>query len=99
MATLYISEFKQLATIGTTVAQICPQPSLVDQTLAIGASSVASNAFNALTGLVLLSSDAVCSIVFGATPVAAATNFRLPANTVIPFAVGPGQKVAVITNT
>jgi hypothetical protein len=101
VATLYISEFIQgVSGIGTTVAQMLPQPSVVDQTVAIGASSAQSAAFNNLTKAVLIRTDAICSIAFGSDPTATAANFRLaPGDPPIPFAVSPGQKVAVITNT
>lgn len=100
MATLYISEFEEpVTTSGTLVGVQLPQPVITDQTVAISGSSAASAAFNAKTKAVLLSTDAICSIKFGATPTAAATDLRLPANTVISFGVIPGQKVAVISNT
>jgi len=99
MATLYISEFKSFASIGAQPTQVLPQPSVTDQTVAIGASSTQSSAFNAEPNVVLLSTDAICSVAFGANPTAAATNMRLPANTSVTFAVIPGQRVAVITNT
>ncbi|MBB3453897.1 hypothetical protein FHT86_002153 [Rhizobium sp. BK313] len=99
MATLYISEFPGLATIGTTIAAIPGEPSIADQAIAIGAGSVQSNAFSANTRLVLLSADVACSVLFAANPVAAVVNMRIPANFPMLFAVVPGQKVAVIANT
>jgi hypothetical protein len=99
-ATLYISEFAApVSQVGTVTAQMLPQPAITDQTVAIGSSSAPSAAFNAQTHAVMLECDAICSIVFGATPVATATNMRLPAGTIVQFTVVPGQKVAVITNT
>ena len=99
MATLYISEFGGFASIGTQYGPVAPQPAVADQHVAIGASSAQSAAFNAITHLVMLSSDAVCSVLFGANPTAAATNLRIPANVPLLFSVEPGQKVAVITNS
>lgn len=100
MATLYISEFKQLASIGTTVGQVFPQPPVAtDQVVAIGATSTQSAAFSANTRVVLLCADVTCSFLFGDNPTALTTSMRLPADTPIPFAVQPGQKVAVIANT
>ena len=100
MATLYISEFRQLASIGTTVGQVFPQPPVTtDHVVAIGVSSAQSTAFSANTHVVLLCADAVCSFLFGDDPTALTTSMRLPANTHIAFAVQPGQKVAVIANT
>lgn len=99
MATLYISEFPGPATIGTVSTNFPTEPSLVDQAIAIGGASVASNAFSAATRLVILSSDSVCSVIFGPAPVATVVNLRIPANVPMMFAVIPGQKLAVIANT
>lgn len=96
MTTLYISEFANIGAVGPNYVPILGQPAIADQTIAIGAASVASNAFNAKTNIVLLSSDTACCIKFGTTPTAATTNFRLPANVTLPFTVIPGSKVAVI---
>jgi hypothetical protein len=97
MATLYISEFPGFASIGTEKGSIPGQPSIVDQAIALGAVSVASNAFSATTNLVMVSTDTACGVTFGGAPVATATSFHLPANVVQLFAVSPGQKVAAIT--
>lgn len=102
MAVFYISEFQQgISSIGTTEAQIRPQPSLVDQIVAIGGASVQSSAFNAATRCVRITADATCSFVFGpqATATATTTNARLAAGQTEFFAVQPGHVVAVITNT
>lgn len=100
MATLYISEFKQgVSGIGSTWAQMLPQPAITDQVVAVGAGSLKSAAFSANTRAVLLATDTACSILFGDDPVAATTNLRIPANAPpFPFAVQPGQKVAVIAS-
>lgn len=99
MATLYISEFPGPSTVGTMDSAAPAQPSLADQAIAIGASSVASNAFSAETRLVMLSSDSACSVIFGGAPVATVVNLRIPANVPMMFTVIPGQKLAVIANT
>lgn len=98
MATLYINEYSGIL---DDRVQIAAEPALATQTVAIGASHAESVAFTANTRFVYLSADAICSIAFGASPVATTGNFRLPANTIIPFAVPMGQsyKVSVITNT
>lgn len=98
-ATLYISEFASpVSQVGTVTAQVMPQPSLADQTVAVGASSAQSSAFNVSTHAVLLSCDVACSVLVGASPTAQTTNFRIPANIVIVFAVLPGQKIATIAS-
>lgn len=99
MATLYIAEFRGQAYLGTQAPQVVGVPPLVEQTLAIGASSVQSNAFSADTNIIQLSTDSVCSVAFGPNPTASATNMRLAANETRYFVVSPLQKVAVITNS
>lgn len=103
MAVLYVTEF---ANVGTTTQyaqpmQVTAQPNIAEQTVAIGAGSVASSAFNANTRLVKLHTDAICSVKFGTAPTATATTMRMAANESIYFAVPANQayKVAVITNT
>lgn len=113
MATLYISEYRQLASV-PSATNFAPQagqggqePSLVDQTVNIAASSTASNPFGGYTSLVRIHCDAICSIVFSTPaqmatntiPTAAATNKRLAANQTEYFGVLPMQRVAVIVNT
>ncbi len=100
MAKLYISEYVELASINTKWLMIAKEPSVVEQTpVAIGGGSLQSAAFNAKTRYVRIHTDAICSILFGANPTATADSKRLGANHTEYFAVKPGDKVAVITNT
>lgn len=103
MSTLYITEFARQGRDagGWLLPTMAQEPPCTEQTVAIGASSVASNAFNALTAFVRIHADAVCSIAFGTSPTAAATNRRMAAGQTEYFQVpvGGGFKVAVITNT
>lgn len=100
MAVLYVTEFAAYVAMNDTKeGQMRGLPPVAEQTVAIGAGSVASAAFNAATKCVRVMSDAVCSVAVGAAPVAAATNMRLAANVPEYFAVSPGQKIAAITNT
>lgn len=97
---LYISEFRNgVSPIGSALAQMMPQPAIIDQIVAISGSSAQSAAFNAKTYAVLLSTDTNCCIVFGDDPTADNTkNFLLKAtDDPIAFAVQPNQKVACIT--
>lgn len=96
---LYVSEFRNpLGSAGTMISEKLGQPSLVDQIVAVGAGSTASNAFSANTNAVLLVTDTACCIAFGADPAADnSKNMLLPANTPMAFTVVPGQKVACIT--
>lgn len=102
MAVLYIAEFNNMGTSqNSQVMQMAAQAPLVEQTVAIGAGSVASSAFNASTTFVRIHTDAICSIKFGTAPTATATTARLAAGSTEYFVVPQGQsyKVAVITNT
>jgi hypothetical protein len=104
MATLYVSEYSQLPISDNRVpGKWAMTPSIADQTVAIGASSVASSAFNVKTIFVRLAVDSAtpCSVAFsasGATPVATTSNARLAANSVEYFGVQGGGKIAVIQN-
>jgi hypothetical protein len=104
LATLYITEFSTVkGLIGTQQTDAPPMPPIAEQTVAIGAGSTQSAAFNANTHGIRLMADAVCSIVIGPAtgngPSAAATNMRLAANVPEKFTVPPGYKLAVITNS
>jgi hypothetical protein len=102
VSTLYVSEFTDKASTIRGAMDFGQEPAVAEQTVAIGAGSVQSNAFNAATIAVRISADAVCSIKFGTNPTASATTRRIAANVVGEyFGVPAGQafKVAVITNT
>ena len=73
-----------------------------DQRIAIGATSAASNPFDAATQYVLLSADAICSIAWGQpgqSATATASKLRLAAGQPRLFGVRPGMTVACITNS
>ena len=99
---LFITEFsgQSLDANGVFIPSVIT-PSLADQTVAVGASSVQSAAFNSNTRVVRLSSDVVCSVKFGSSPTATTTTMRLPANSVEYFGVAANTviKVAVIANS
>lgn len=101
MAKLYITEYGQMARVANNRDVMTGQePCVVDQTpVVIGAGSLQSAAFNANTKFVMIHTDAICSIAFGADPTATANKQRLAANETRFYGVIPGQKVAVITNT
>jgi hypothetical protein len=98
MANLHITEFDRLAVSANNgpVVQIASMPPLDEQTVAIGASSAASSAFNASTRFVCLTPKADCHIQIGATPTATTSLLPLTAGQVYYFGVTPGHKVAVI---
>jgi len=97
MSTLYIAEFSKLYSNPNGVAPMAAVPPLVQQTLAIGGSSVSSNAFNAATQFVRVHTDAACSINWGAA--ATSATMRMAANQTEYFSVSAGQTVSVITNS
>lgn len=109
MATLYITEFPSSRkaspfseTVPVNVLDMPPVvPPVAEQTVAIGAASVASAAFNAVTTMVRVCADAACSVSIGANPTATATTMRLAPNVPEYFQVmsGQGHKIAAITNT
>lgn len=100
MATIYISEFRNVVSQQTTMqGQMMAQPALVDQAVTVSGASGQSAAFGVDTHAILVSTDTACSIVFGENPVATVANMRIPADqNPISFAVVPGQKLAVIAN-
>lgn len=101
MTTLYITEYAFLGQVPNNAAQMPQEPPIAEQTVAIGASSAASSAFNAKTRFVRLHTDAICSVKVGVSPTAAATNGRMAANQTEYRAVPEGGQysVAVITNS
>ena len=107
MAVLYVTEYTNVGReLKANISQSAAEPALAQQSLAIGAGSVASVNFNAKTRLVRVHSDAVCSIKIaaGAVPVAVATAQRMAANqteyfAITPEAIAAGCQIAVITNT
>lgn len=67
------------------------------QSIAIGAASGQSAAFNAATDMIVISKiDANCRIAVGANPVASAATRYLAAGGEYAFSVEPGDKLAVI---
>lgn len=102
MAVLYVSEFSALYQSANGQGAMAVQPSLRDQTIAIGSGSTTPTyPFLPATRFVRLHADAICSVAFGTSPTASATNARMAANQTEYFAVAANtnQTVAVITNT
>jgi hypothetical protein len=104
MATLYIAEYRQLASVPSATnyapqpVQAPQEPPLVEQTIAIAGSSTASAPFNGFTAMIRVNCDAICSVAIGVNPTATTTNKRLAANQTEFFGVAPGQQIAVISN-
>lgn len=100
MATVYISEFSGLAATAQSdsIAAVAVPP-IAEQTVAVGATSVQSAAFQPSTQWVLISSDSIFSANFGANPTATTANYRHAIGAEYLRKVTPGQKVAIILNT
>ena len=103
MATLYITEFVKQGRDGAGYINqnaTPEEPTIAEQTIAIGASSVSSATLNAKTTMVRIHSDAICSIAVNTTPTATATNRRMTAGQTDYIAVpaNSGFKIAVIVN-
>lgn len=96
MATVYITEYERQAPGPVPVALA---PEITSQTVAIGGSSVQSNAFGATTTFIRVHCDAICSIALGANPTATAVKTRMSAGQTEYFGVRGGDKIAVITNS
>lgn len=107
MAVLYITEYAQLmpSPVGGQ-GQVPMDPPLVEQTVAIGASSAQSAAFNAQTRLIRVETDAICAVTVGANPTATVASGtsgsgRMAANQTeyrgVP--VGQSYKIAVISTS
>src|SRR5262245_65087866 len=101
MSTLYVAEYeKLLVDINGNVVMAPHEPPIAEQKVSIGMNSTtADNAFGTRTKFVQLSTDAICSVAFGPSPVATSSNQRLPANTIVFKGVNPGDFIAVITNS
>lgn len=105
MATVYITEYAAQSRDARGAQMVVAEdPPAAEQTVAIGAGSVQSNSFNALTRFIRIHTDAVCSVSVGLNPTATATTRRMAANTTEYFglpaaAFGLGWKIAVILNT
>lgn len=98
-ATLYISEYSSVGSIGTSTTPWSPGPVLANQTVAVGGGSLQSSAFTAQTKLVLLMCDTGCSISFGTNPTATTVTTLLQQGVPYYFVTSPSQKVAVIANS
>ena len=99
MATMFIEEFSAAGIAGPGMLPVGVQPSATTQTVSIGGTSAQSSAFGATTRFVRLSTDAVCSYSFGTNPTATTSKPRMGSGQVEYFAVTPGHKIAVISNT
>lgn len=100
MATLYITEFKEVGNdVRRNVLQ-CPQmPAMAEQTVAIGAGALQSDLFQDVTRYVMIHADVVCHVAFGASPTATTANQRLAANETRVFGVPTNCRLSVIVGS
>src|SRR5689334_2254159 len=103
MATLYITECNQIASIPNAYYAMAPcMPPAGEQKLSITTTSTASNTFSVNTYFLMLETDATCSLAFssaGTTVSATTSAHRMAAGEVRFYGVNPGATVAVVTNT
>ena len=98
MAVVFISEYDVMPVLDGRSIPTGAEPAIVQQTVAIGAGSLQSAAFNSQTKFVRVHTDAICSYNFGLNPTATAVTPRLAANSTEFFGVKAGHRVAIITN-
>lgn len=104
MATLYVSEYRSLASVpsaynyGPQAGQAPQEPPVAEYTVNITGSPTAGQLFGGYTQMIRVHCDVVCSILIGTNPSAATTNKRLAANQTEYFGVAPGQRISVISN-
>lgn len=102
MSKLYVTEYAEvtiLSSPGNQPLQIAKEPPIAEQVVDYSGGVTASSAFNAATRFVRLTTDAICSIAFGAAPTATTSTQRMAADTVEYKGVLPAQKVSAIANT
>ena len=96
MAVLYVTEYTNVGReLKANISQSAAEPALAQQSVAIGAGSVASANFNAKTRLIRVHTDNICSIKIGAAVTAVATAQRMAANQTEYFAITP-EAIAVL---
>ncbi len=100
MAKLYVTEFVGADEKTNVLVPVPKTAGLTQQTpVTISGTSAQSAAFAAGTSLIRVHTDAICSIAFGDNPTATTNNLRMSADQTEYFAVVPGSKIAVISNT
>lgn len=99
MAKVYVTEHYKPRLYAGNLMPVAKMPPIATQNVNITAGSVQSSAFNTLTEMVGVHTDAICSVEFGTNPTATANSRRLAAGATEYFEVNPGDKIAVITNT
>lgn len=100
MAKFYIAEYADITETVRGSAQAPKDPPAVEQTIIITGAAAQSAAFGATTRFILITTDAICSILVGGTnPIATQNSHRLPADQAQFRGVLAGDKLSVIANT
>jgi hypothetical protein len=105
LASLYITECKSLgwAPLGGQLVQAPHMPPVNEQKLSITTTSTASTTWTANTFMVMVETDATCSLAWtsSATVTATATTSaqRMAAGETRFYMVDPGGSLAVVTNS
>lgn len=100
MSTLYVTEYPGIETLLNGTAQVVVGPPIAEQVVTISGTSTQTAAFSAVTRIVRLQPDSICSLKVGGTnPVATTSSQRHVAGSTEYIGVTPGDKLAVITNT
>lgn len=100
MATLDITEYQELAFAGR--GHLIPagqEPAILNQQVAIGASSAQSAALSDVTQFVRIHADVSCRIKIGTNPTASTSSMRMAAGGTEYLGVVPGLKIAVIASS
>ena len=63
MAILYVTEFQNMAGIGSRPTNVAPLPPVAEQVVAIGVGSTQSNPFGSSTRMIRVIADTSCSVV------------------------------------
>jgi len=99
MAVVDITEYAELAVAGRGQMIMAGQePSLLNQQVGIGGTSVQSAAFTDVTKFVRIHAEAPCRIAVGSNPTASAASMRMVAGGTEYLGVVPGLKIAVIAS-
>lgn len=100
MAKLYVTEFLGADEKTNVLVPAGKADGMVHQTpINITGTSAQSAGFGQGTRLIRVHTDAICSISYGTNPTATTNHLRLSAGQTEYFAVIPGSKIAVISNT
>jgi len=94
MATLFVTEYADIASMASGPGQTGQEPALADQTVSF-TTATQSSAFNTNTKLIRLYASAACHIVIGTNPTATAAKQKLAADTEYWRGVKGGDKVSV----